>query len=69
MLMIENQIIRDPVDIRKAFLTYYSDLLCYRMENRAWLKMPIIHNGPTLSSDLWPLLDLSFSAAEIKEAI
>ena len=69
MLMIDGKIISDPWSIRQSLLLYYSNLLYNRMENRARLNMQTIQAGPILSKEQWPLLDLNFSAAEIRNAI
>ena len=60
MLILDNKVISDPLDISQAFLSYYSDLLCSEMENRARLNMQTVRAGPILSEDLWPLFDFNF---------
>ncbi|CAO2827750.1 unnamed protein product [Amaranthus hypochondriacus] len=69
MLILDNRVISDPLDIRQDFLSYYSDLLCSAMGNRARLNMQTIRARPILSEDLWPLVDFNFSADEIKNDI
>ena len=69
MLMIDGKHISDPPLIHKAFLSFYSNLLCCKLEHRKRIKMSIVKAGPILNSIVWSSLDLSFSAAEIKEAL
>ncbi|CAO2821003.1 unnamed protein product [Amaranthus hypochondriacus] len=52
MLILDNRVISNPLDIRQDFLSYYSDLLCSEMGNRARLNMQTTRAGPILSEDL-----------------
>ena len=69
MLLLNGRKITHPNQIQEAFISFYSNMLCSKLENRRRINMSTIHSGPILTPDLWPLLDLSFSPQEIKEAI
>ena len=68
-LTINGNLISDPSQIQNFFLLFYLDLLCCKLENRKRIQMPIVQAEPILNSTIWPMLDLSFSADEIKKAL
>ena len=69
LLTLNGKKLSDPTHIQQTFMSFYSELLCSSLENRKRINMPTIQAGTTLTQDPWPLLDLSFNADEIKEAL
>lgn len=62
-------ILTTPYQIQDAFYSFYSDLFCSKMGNKRNINLGIAQFGPRLNQSQQNLLNLSFSVAEIKDAI
>ena len=59
LFIMDNKVIKDPLDIRQAFISYYSDLLCSGMEINSQLQIvTCATNYATKIQNLWKVLIL-----------
>lgn len=68
-LILNDTLITDTAIIQRTFHDFYSDLLCCELENRKQIQLHVIREGCVLNQEQRDLLNLSFSAQEIKEAL